>query len=196
MALTRKFLAALGIEADKIDEIIDAHTETVNALKEERNQYKEAHDALPGVQKELDDLKKAAEQNGENPYKAQYEELKQEYEDYKNDVSAKELARTKQEAYKVLLKDAGVSEKRIASILKVTSVDDLELDKDGKFKDAEELTKKIKDEWQDFIVKEGTKGAETKTPPAGGGNDHTPSRAAMVAKKHYEAIYGTKGEDK
>lgn len=168
----------------------------MNALKEERNQYKEAHDALPGVQKELDDMKKAAEKNGENPYKAQYEKLKQEYEDYKNDVSAKELARTKQEAYKVLLKDAGVSEKRIASILKVTAVNDLELDKDGKFKNAEELTKKIKDEWQDFIVKEETKGAETKTPPAGGGNDHTPSRAAMVAKKHYEAIYGTKGEDK
>lgn len=33
MALTRKFLAAMGIEADKIDSIIDAHTETVDALK-------------------------------------------------------------------------------------------------------------------------------------------------------------------
>ena len=28
MALTRKFLAALGIDNDKVDEIIQAHTET------------------------------------------------------------------------------------------------------------------------------------------------------------------------
>ena len=34
MALTRKFLKAMGIEDDKIDQIIDAHTETVTALKE------------------------------------------------------------------------------------------------------------------------------------------------------------------
>ena len=33
MALTRKFLAALGIEADKIDEIINAHSETVDARR-------------------------------------------------------------------------------------------------------------------------------------------------------------------
>ena len=31
MALTRKFLSALGIESDKVDEIISAHTETTMA---------------------------------------------------------------------------------------------------------------------------------------------------------------------
>jgi hypothetical protein len=35
MALTRKFLSALGIEAEKIDEIISSHTETVEGLKDE-----------------------------------------------------------------------------------------------------------------------------------------------------------------
>ena len=40
MALKRNFLSALGIEADKIDEIINAHAETVDALKEERDEYK------------------------------------------------------------------------------------------------------------------------------------------------------------
>ena len=41
MALTRKFLTALGIEADKVDEIINAHAETVDALKAERDTYKD-----------------------------------------------------------------------------------------------------------------------------------------------------------
>ena len=40
MAFTRKFLSALGIEADKVDQIIDAHTEVTDALKSERDKYK------------------------------------------------------------------------------------------------------------------------------------------------------------
>ena len=57
MALTRKFLSALGIEEAKIDEIISAHADTVNALKEQRDGYKADADKLPAVQKALDDLK-------------------------------------------------------------------------------------------------------------------------------------------
>jgi hypothetical protein len=197
MALTRKFLSALGIEAEKIDEIIEAHTDTVNALKEERDKYKKSHESLPAIQKELDDLKKAAEQNGDNPYKAQYEELKKEYDDYKADVNAKELSAKKKEAYSALLKKAGVSEKRIGSIVKVSQFDDVELDNDGNIKGAEDLEKKLKEEWKDFIVTEETHGAETKTPPEGnGGGDNKPSRAALVAQKHYEQMYGKKGENK
>ena len=41
MALTRKFLEALGIEQAKIDEIISAHTEVTDALKADRDSYKE-----------------------------------------------------------------------------------------------------------------------------------------------------------
>ena len=40
MALTRKFLSAMGIEQDKVDEIINAHVEVTDALKEERDRYK------------------------------------------------------------------------------------------------------------------------------------------------------------
>ena len=35
MALTRKFLQAMSIDEEKIDEIISAHSETVTALKEQ-----------------------------------------------------------------------------------------------------------------------------------------------------------------
>jgi hypothetical protein len=53
MALTRKFLKAMGIEEEKIEQIIDAHTETVNALKEERDNFKADAEKLPNVQKQL-----------------------------------------------------------------------------------------------------------------------------------------------
>ena len=35
MALTRKMLRAMGIEDEKADEIIEAHAETVDALKQQ-----------------------------------------------------------------------------------------------------------------------------------------------------------------
>ena len=57
MAFTRKMLKAMGIEDEKIDQIIDAHSETVDALKADRDAYKEDAAKLAAVQKELDELK-------------------------------------------------------------------------------------------------------------------------------------------
>lgn len=200
MALTRKFLAALGIEADKVDEIIEAHTDTVNALKEERNKYKADAEKLPGVQQELDQLKEAAEKNPDGAYKQQYEDLKAEYDSYKADVEAKETKASKEAAYRKLLKDAKVSEKRIDAIIRVTNFDDVELDKDGAIKNSEEATKKIKEDWSDFIVTEEEKGADTPTPPKGkdgaDGGSGT-SRAAQLAAAYRKSMYGvndSKGE--
>ena len=192
MALTRKFLAALGIEQEKIDEIIEAHTDTVNALKEERDKYKKDAEALPEVQKERDKLKEAAEKNPDGIYKQQYEDLKTEYDKYKADVEAKAVKAQKTELYRKLLKDAKVSEKRIDSILRVSDVDALELDKDGNVKDADAVTKKIAEEWADFVVKEEAHGARTQTPPVnnGGKVSGTPSRAAELAAKYRANLYG------
>lgn len=192
MALARKFLVALGIEPEKIDEIIDAHTETVNALKEERDKYKKDAEALPEVQKERDELKEAAEKNPDGIYKQQYEDLKTEYDKYKADVEAKAVKAQKTELYRKLLKDAKVSEKRIDSILRVSDVDALELDKDGNVKDADAVTKKIAEEWADFVVKEEAQGAKTQTPPVNNGVkvSGTQSRAAELAAKYRANLYG------
>ena len=57
MALTRTLLKGLGLTEEQVGTIIEAHSETVNGLKEELGTYKAAAEKLPGVQKELDDLK-------------------------------------------------------------------------------------------------------------------------------------------
>lgn len=200
MSLTRKMLKAMGIEDEKIDQIIEEHAETVNALKQQRDQYKVDAEKLPGVQKELDDLKEAAEKDGENPYKAKYEELQQKFDDYKADVTAKETKAKKTAAYRKLLKDAKVSEKRLDSILKLSPVDDIELDDKGEIKDAENVKKKIEEEWSDFIVTEETHGAESNNPPGGSGGRQgasggSKSRAAMIQQQYQNSLYGSK-EDK
>ena len=171
MALTRKFLTALGIEADKIEEIITAHTEVTDALKKERDGYKEDAGKLEAVQKELDTLKAEAEKNdGKNPYEVKYTALKEEYEKFKAEQAEKETTAKKQAAYKSLLQKAGVSEKRLDAVLKVTDLGAVELDENGAIKGADELEKAIVEEWADFIPAQTTTGAKTATPPAGSGS--------------------------
>lgn len=173
MALTRKFLAALGIEDEKVDEIIQAHSDTVNGLKDEIEKYKADAEKLPAVEKELKELKDAnAEHEGKNPYKVKYEALKEEYADYKKGIDEKETKAKKESVYKALLKEAGISEKRIDSVLKVSDVDSLELEEDGKAKNSADLIKSIKEDWSDFIVSEGKGGAQTATPPTGNGKSY------------------------
>lgn len=197
MALTRKFLKAMGIEDEKIDQIIEEHSETVTALKQQRDQYKVDAEKLPGVQKELDELKEAAEKDGENPYKAKYEEAQKELDDYKAEVTAKETKAKKTAAYRKLLQDAKVSDKRLDSILKLSPIDDIELDDKGEIKDAETFKKKIEEEWSDFIVTEETHGAGSQNPPGGAGGGKpagsgSKSRAAQIQQQYQASLYGSK----
>lgn len=165
MALTRRSLKAMGIEDEKIDEIISAHAETVDALKEQRDNYKAQADELAKVQQKLDEANKTIKANGSDAWKVKYDAIKEEYDNYKSDISAKETTRAKQAAYREVLKAAGVSDRRIDSIVRVSDIDSVELDDSGKIKEADKLTESIKNEWADFIVSTNTKGADTATPP-------------------------------
>ena len=140
MALTRKFLAALGIDADKIESIIDAHTETVDALKKERDGYKADADKLPEVQAALDKAKAAAKDSGE------YDKLKKEFDDYKADIANKETLANKKAAFKKVAKDAGLSETGIEKAAKYQDYGVIELDEKGEVKNAKDLIKAIKEE--------------------------------------------------
>lgn len=161
MAFTRKFLTAMGIDADKVDEIITAHTEVTDALKEERDQYKKDAEELPKVKAQLDDALK----KGDDAYKEKYEKEHKEFEDYKKAQDAEALQRKKKSVYKEILKEAGIQDKRIDAVLKVSGdvINKIELDDDGKVKGADELTKAAAKEWPEFIAKEETRGTDTQS---------------------------------
>ena len=165
MALTRRMLKAMGISDEQVDEIIAAHSETVDALKEQRDQYKADAEKLPEIQKQLDKANSDLEAAGKDAYKVKYEALKEEFEGYKNEQAAKETRSAKERAYRELLKAAGITEKRIDSVIRVSDLDAVELDDKGAIKDADKLTESIKTEWADFIPTTTTQGAQTATPP-------------------------------
>ena len=165
MALKRTFLKGLGLNDEQIEAVIEAHAETVDGFKADVNKYKGDAEKLPGVQKELDELKAA----GDGGYKERYEKEHKAFEDYRKEVTTEKTKTAKEKAYRELLKDAGVSEKRIDTVMKVFVHSDVELDESGKIKDADKVTEHVKKEWADFIVQTQTTGAQTPTPPVNGG---------------------------
>lgn len=159
-------LKAMSIEDEKIDQIIEAHGETVEALKEDRDNYKTDAAKLTEVQAEL----AAARKNlpaGETVAKTDYDKLEKEYSDYKAEILAKQTHANKEAAFKKLLTDAGISSKRLDAIIKVSKVDELEIDDNGNLKNSETLAEDVKNEWSDFIVTQDIKGADTAEPPEG-----------------------------
>ena len=166
MALTRSMLNGMGLTADQISAIIEAHTETVEGLKasvKEAEKKAEGYDALVAekgkLEKKYEALKEAS---GSDDWKAKYEKEKADFKAYKDEQANKKAMDDKKAVYTEHLKDAGISEKRIDSILRVTDFTNMELGEDGKLKDVNEQT--IKDDWGDFITSEETKGTDTKKP--------------------------------
>lgn len=184
MAFTRKLLATMGIDDEKIEQIITAHTEVTNALKEERDGYKERAEQLPAVQKELDELKKSMPEDGKNPWKVKYDAIKEEFDSYKEGVEKQNIAKTKTEKVTAMLKEIGVSEKRIPAVVRVVTanLDDIKLDKDGNIEGAEELKKNLTEEWSEFIVKTTEKGTDVANPPATSGKTQMSREDIMKIK--------------
>lgn len=165
MSLTRKALKGMSLTDEQVDTIIELHTEVVDGLKEQIKVYKADADSLPEVQKQLDGVKAELESAKKDSWKVKYDAIKEEFDAYKTEQSNKATHAAKEAAYRGLLKDAGIAEKRIAAVLKVSDVDSVELDDSGKVKDAKTLTESIKSEWADFIQTTETQGAPTPTPP-------------------------------
>ena len=165
MALTRKFLEALGIEQAKIDEIISAHTEVTDSLKADRDSYKEKAEKYDQTKTELDKAKSELDKVNKDEYKTKYESLEAEFNKYKTDIAEKEVKVKKEEAYKKMLKEIGVNEKSIDAILKVKDLNTIKLDDKGEIVDVDTLKESEKKDWEGFIIKSEVGGQDPSTPP-------------------------------
>lgn len=192
MSLTHKALSAMGIEPEKIEQILEMHRETLDSIKADKDKAVEELKALREDAGKVESLEK--ELNKLKDVSNKYDDLKKEYDDYKGQVNAKETKEAKTKAYRAMLKEIGISDKRLDSVMKVADLNSFKLDEEGNIKDVDELKKSAKDEWSDFIVSEGTKGANTPTPPSNTGGTKTKEeilnikdtseRQAAIAENH------------
>lgn len=162
MALTRAFLKSMTLTDEQVSAIIEEHSATVTGLKGEITKYKEDAEKVPGLQKKLEDYEK-------DDWKGKYEKEHAGFKNYKAEQDKKASYSAKEAAYKKMLEESGVSSKVINLALKASkeTIDNLKIGADGKFENATEVEKGIKEAYADYITTEKTHGANVSNPPGG-----------------------------
>lgn len=188
LSLTRKFLEGMGIEEKQVESIIEAHSDTVNGLKAERDKYKEQAQKVPDLQKQLEEAQSAG--SGSDEWEKKYNDEHQAFEDFKAQIEVERADAEKAQAYRGMLMAAGIDPKRIDSIMRVTDLSKVEME-DGKLKESGELEKAAKEEWSDFIIKTQTKGSNPANPPKQtGGIEGADPEVARRMQERNERMFG------
>lgn len=180
----KAILSGFDLPTDNLDkaaeEICSKHKADIDAIKEERDTYKADAEKLEGVQKELDTLKA----KGDDGYKDKYEAEKKAFADYKAEIETEKAYTAKENAYRELLKAAGVKEKFIDTIVRAdkTVIEGLKLGEDGKIDGADTLTANAKQNWSDFVATTTTQTAGVENPPANNGGSAKTKEQIMAIK--------------
>ena len=136
MGLTREKLETLGLHEEQIEAILSDHLDAVSTM-----------------------------QNDAKKFKADYEKERSDFEIFRNEQKKKELKAAKERVFRNIIGAAGIAEKRIDAVLRISNLDDLELDEAGVPRNSEILTEKIREEFPEFIVTSKEMGAMVMTPP-------------------------------
>lgn len=179
MSFKRSDLVALGIEPEKIQTLIDWHSETVKGLQAKIEEYKDNADKLTEVQGELDKVRndlatanKSIEKAAKDDYKGKFEAVTAELEMLKNEAVAKETTAAKSSALKDELKKANYTDNAINLIIRNGFANDVELGEDGNATNLETVIKAIQADrdFSGFTPKVTENNLKLETPPANTGS--------------------------
>lgn len=174
MSITRKMLKGMGLTEDQQDTILEAHTETVNEIKADRDRLKADAEKLPGVQKQLDELKAA----GDGGYKEKFEKERKAFEDYKADITAKETKAAKEKAVKAYFESKNITGANLDLAMRGCGTEMAALEMDGdKIKDTKSLDALLTGTYKGLISTTQTKGANPPDPPANTGGSGVTAEA-------------------
>lgn len=166
MSITRKMLKGMGLTEDQQDTILEAHTETVNEIKADRDRLKADAEKLPDIQKQLDDLKAA----GDNGYQEKYEKERKAFEDFKANVTAKESKAAKEKAVRAYFESKNITGANLDLAMRGCGEEMAALEMDGeKIKDTKSLDALVDGTYKGLVSTTQTHGANPANPPANTG---------------------------
>ena len=169
MSLTRKLLKGMGLTDEQVDTIIEAHTDTVDGLKEQVKTYKADAEKLPNVQKELDELKAA----GDGGWEEKAKDFEKKYNDLVAENKNKETKAAKESAAKAFFESKGITGNSLEIAMRGSSAEIAALDLDGeKIKDSSALDALVNGTFKALVSTTTTKGANISNPPVS-----TPNKA-------------------
>lgn len=181
MALSRKFLKALEIEGDKADQIIEAHTETVDGLKTELAAAQSNAEKAADLQKQLEAAQADLEAVKKDGWKEKHDKLKDEYDKYKANIAEKETKAAKESAARAYFESKGITGKALDVAIRGSSAEIAALElADGKIKDAAALDALVEGDFSGLVGQTHTEGVPTPTPPANTGGKHTMTKDEIM----------------
>lgn len=195
MAFTRKFLAALGIEADKIDQIMEAHVDVTDALKAQITEAADSRDELDKVKDQLRQAKESlkatkdqltAAEKERDDYKSKSETSAAEFEKLKTETSAKETAARREAALRAELRAKKYSDEA-ASIIFDSKRDfaaKVELGEDGTATNLSKIMDEIESAYPQYKPQSTTNSSQPATPPANGGGKPAITKEEIMAIKN------------
>lgn len=177
-----------NIPAASIAKVASAISSAVGrefVAKERYNAKLDEIETLKGEKQTAEDNATAA-----GKWEARYNKIKDDFEAYKADTEAKAKLNDVKAAYRRMLKDEGIADRYLDTVIRATSFDGMKLDADGKLEKADELRTAIGKDWADFKASTRTEGAHVDNPPKGNDGNGANPRAAEIAKARYERMYG------
>ena len=151
MALTRNYLKSLGLDEEKISSVIEAHSETVSALNQRYselearyNDAKQSADQLPGLQRELETMKK-------EDFRTKYESEKSAHEALKESLAKKESRAACEKAVRAYYIGKSIRGDNLTIAMRGTPLDDIKLGEDGTIADTAPLDALVRGDFKPLI---------------------------------------------
>lgn len=131
--------------------LVALHLGVVDPLKDDLTKYKADAEKLPGVQKELDDLKAA----GDGGYKEKYEKEHSAFETFKTDITAKESKAAKEKAVRAYFESKNITGANLDLAMRGCGEEMVALELDGeKIKDTKSLDALVDGTYKGLVSKQ------------------------------------------
>lgn len=186
----KEILKANGVEADKLDSIVDSiQKDHIGEGYVSKKQYSKKVAQIDELNNKVADLEATS---SNDTSKAELETVKAEFEAYKNNIETEKVNGTKKSKLTELLKKEGANEKLVGLLLKEFDLEKIEIDGDN-IKDWDNVIKPVKEGYSDCFAKVETVGNPPATPPKGNPTqkytlESIKGMTTEQIKQNYEAI--------
>lgn len=187
MALTRSFLKAMGLNDEQVNSVIEAHTDTIDALKKERDDWKGKAETVETLTRERDEAVEKLSKAGD------VQKVQKEFDDYKQQVEDERKYAVDTSDLLDIANAAGIRRPRWQEIAaRDFDRSKIKRGEDNAITNRDELIEVMKSSNADFIATTDTKGVPPANPPTGGGQAFTKADIEKMSteeiNKNWEAI--------
>lgn len=159
--------------------LVALHLGVVDPLKDDLTKYRADAEKLPGVQKELDDLKAA----GDGGYKEKYEKEHSAFEAFKTDITAKESKAAKEKAVRAYFESKNITGANLDLAMRGCGEEMAALELDGeKIKDTKSLDALVDGTYKGLVSKQTVR-VDTGARFNGGGKPMTKDEIMQITDR-------------